>query len=131
MEAGQLEAEGTDDEARGEDQGELLRVETCGCAEQRADGGIGPMLIGDGTARLGDADLDERNFGRGRREAADRRFERGEHDVAEDDPAEARPESSPPAGEDAGARGGAGAGEAGEDEEEQVVGKGADEVRPA
>jgi hypothetical protein len=81
-----------------------------------------------GGPSLGEADLEEGNRGRGRREAAERRFERVERDVAEDDPAEACPEAVPAAGEDAGARGGASAGEAGEDEQEKIVGEGADVV---
>jgi hypothetical protein len=64
-------------------------------------------------------------------DAGERRLQGVERDVTEDDPTEALPEVAPPAGEDAGARGGAGAGEAGEDEKEQIVGQGADEVRSA
>jgi hypothetical protein len=48
--------------------------------------------------------------------------------IAEDDPAEAWPEAAPPAGEDAGARGGDRAFQPGEDEEEQIVGESADVV---
>jgi hypothetical protein len=127
VEARQLQTEGKIHKAQGEDQDELLRVEPCGGAEQRPEAGL-PVLLADAPARLGEADLEEGNRGRGRREAAERRFERVERDVAEDDPAEACPEAVPAAGEDAGARGGAGAGEAGEDEQEKIVGEGADVV---
>jgi hypothetical protein len=89
------------------------------------------MLLADAPARLRETDLEEGNRGRGRKETAERRFERVERDVVEDDPAEACPEAAPSAGEDAGARGGAGAGKASEDEQEKVVGEGADEVWPA
>ena len=71
---------------------------------------------GDGSTLLldGDADLEEGN--RRRSDAAERLLERGEGHAAEDDLAEAGPEAEPPAGEDSGA------GEAGEDEEGQLVG---------
>ena len=68
---------------------------------------------------------------RGRRDAAERRLDRGEGHVAEDDLAEAGPEAAPPAGEEAGARGGGGAAEAGEDQEEKIVGEGAEVVSSA
>jgi hypothetical protein len=42
---------------------------------------------------------------------------------------ELRPEAAPPAGEEAGARGGTGAAEADEDLEKHILRKGADEVR--
>ena len=49
--------------------------------------------------------------------------------AAKDDLAEAGREAGPPTRDEAGARGGPGAAEAGEDEEEQVVGEGSDAVR--
>jgi hypothetical protein len=85
------------------------------------------VLRGDARARLREADFEEGDRRRGARDAGERRLGGVEGDFAEDDPAEACPEAAPSAGEDAGARGGAGAGEAGEDEQ-KVVGEGADEV---
>ena len=109
--------------ARGDEEDELLRLEQRGGAKQRGDaGGVGSRLL------FGDTDIQEGKPQRGARDAAERRFERGEGDIAEDDVAEDGPEAEPPAGEDAGPRGGADAAEAHEDEEEQVVGQGADAV---
>jgi hypothetical protein len=68
-------------------------------------------------------------------DSAERRFERREGDVAEDDLAHDGPvegeDAAPSAGQDGGAHGVDGASDSADDEEKHVVGEGADAIRPA
>ncbi|KAE8768174.1 hypothetical protein D1007_60367 [Hordeum vulgare] len=77
---------------------------------------------------VGDADLEEEDRWRGEGDATECRLERRECDVPEGEIAEAGPQAAPPAGEEARARSGGGAAEPGEDQEEKVVGEGAEGV---
>ena len=117
----------------GEDEDELLGLEPRGGAEQRPDSvGVDKHALPGGEPALrpalGDADFKEGDRGRGARDALEGPFERGERDIVEEELAEPGPEATPPAGENAGPHGGADAPETREDEEEQVVGEGADAV---
>jgi len=71
-------------------------------------------------------DVEERR--RGARNQGERGVERAGRDAVECERGEVGPEPAPPAREQARVRGGAGAAEAGEDLEEDVVGEGADAV---
>jgi hypothetical protein len=68
-------------------------------------------------------------------DAAERRFERREGDVAEDDLAHGGPvegeDAAPSAGQDGGAHGVDGASDSADDEEKHVVGEGTDAIGPA
>jgi len=74
-------------------------------------------------------DVDGRQQSSG--EPSERRVDRVGREPAKGDLQEARPDFAPPAGEKGSARGGAGAAEAGEDLEEEVVRECADAVHPA
>jgi hypothetical protein len=73
-----------------------------------------------------EVDVEERRRGAG--DLGERGVERAGRDAVECERGEVGPEPAPPAREQARVRGGAGAAEAGEDLEEDVVGEGADAV---
>ena len=101
---------------------EIHRRKRCDSAEQLRDAGRREPMV------VGEADY-ERTRGAG--DLGERGAERLGPDVVEGELGEAGPETAPPAGQQAGVRGGAGAAEAGEDLEEHVVGEGADAVDAA
>ena len=107
-------------------EGELYRRPTRGGVEQGGDAARVQRAM---SRAPGDVDVDglQRSAGH----PGERRVDRVGRETAEGDLQEACPDPAPPAGEKASARGGAGAAEAGEDLEEQVVRECADAVHPA
>jgi hypothetical protein len=62
--------------SRRSDQEELLRIETCGGAEQRVDaGGVHQVLLADAAGRLWEVNFEEGDLRRGTRDAGERRLQ--------------------------------------------------------
>ena len=102
---------------------DLCRRQRGGGAEQRGDAGRLQLQL---VVVVEQVHVEERRRGAGNQ--GERGVERAGRDVVERERGEVSPEPAPPAREQARVRGGAGAADAGEDLEEDVVGEGADAV---